>query len=105
MPRFNGIHFSGSGQTQVIYTAPVAKRATVTINLCNLSSTTLLVQLAMVTSSSSTPTNADFIEYNVPLEAYGGTLERSGLTPSDGQKIIAYASAPSMSAVVWGYEE
>jgi len=75
-----------------------------TVNFCNQSSSTASqVRLAISTSSSS-PSNTDFIEYNYSLPAYG-TLERTGIVISSGYYVFAWANTATVSAYCWGVED
>ena len=85
-----------------VYTVPANRRAAFTLSLCNRGTAQRVVRVALSTSAS--PANGDFIEYNATLPAYG-VLERSGLVLGAGQILICWADGADVSAVVFGVEE
>lgn len=87
----------------VIYTVPAGVISACTVNMCNRSDVEVSVRLAL--SVSSTPSNAEYIEYNAKLPATGGVLERTGLILSSNIRVIGYSSAPGVSINVYGIEE
>ena len=72
---------------------------TVTVNFCNTTASTIFIRLNISTTATS-PSNADFIEYDVPLAAYS-EIERSGIVIGNGQQIGAYASAAGVHVVAF----
>lgn len=84
-----------------IYTVPSNTFAVASVSLCNRSAGTLTCRVAL--ASSDTPTNAEYIEYDVQILAKG-VLERTGLVLAAGQKIVVYASGAGISAVCYGIE-
>jgi hypothetical protein len=85
-----------------VYTCPVTTFAVVTVSLCNRNaSSSRSIRVAI--ASSATPTNAEYIEYDAELLAKG-VLERTGIVMAAGQRIVVYASATDVSAVVYGIE-
>lgn len=87
-----------------LYTCPATRKATVTVSLCNRSSTATTVRLALADGALGTLANEDYLEYDVEL-AGNGTLERDRITVAAGHTIIVRAGAATVSAVAFGIEE
>lgn len=85
-----------------IYTVPVTKTASCTLNLCNRSTSSVAVRVAM--AATGTPANGEWIEYEAVI-APNGVLERTGLVAQAGQIFVVYASVAGVSAVIYGFEE
>ena len=64
-----------------VYTVPASKVAVATVSLCNRNAGGVAVRLAI--STSGTPANADYIEYDTIIPG-NTTLERSGLVMGEG---------------------
>ncbi len=86
----------------VVYTVPSSKVASMSINLVNRTGVAVTVRLAV--AANTTPTNAEYLEYDATIPA-NGVLERTGIVASANKKIVAYASAASVSINVYGFEE
>lgn len=84
-----------------IYTVPSGYFAVVGVNVCNRGNTAVAIRIA--TAATDTPTNSEYIEYDVEVGAKG-VLERTGIILSAGQKIVARSSAANVSVVVFGIE-
>jgi hypothetical protein len=80
---------------------PSALSASVTLSLCNRNSSSVSVRVALSTTPS--PTDADWLEYNTTLPPFG-VLERTGLVIKPAHHLVVSASAVGVSAVVFGYE-
>ena len=87
-----------------VYTCPDETFAVVTVNVCNRGATAANIRIA-ISSSSTSPANGEWIEYDVSLAAKG-VLERTGLVLDDltSKYIVVYSSATSVSAVCYGIE-
>ena len=85
-----------------VYTCPASTFAVVTVSLCNRNSTTAR-DIRIAVTTSGTPSDAEYIEYDASLLAKG-VLERTGLVLAAGQRIVVRASATDVSAVVYGIE-
>lgn len=84
-----------------VYTVPADTFSVVTLNVVNRSSAPRLVRVAM--SAASTPTAAEYIEYDVEILA-NGVLERTGLVLDATKNIVVYADSLGCSAVAFGLE-
>ena len=85
-----------------VYTCPASTFAVVTVSLCNRNaSSSRNIRVAVATSG--TPSNAEYIEYDSELLAKG-VLERTGIVLAATQRLVVYASATDISAVVYGIE-
>ena len=85
-----------------VYTCPASTFAVVTVSLCNRNSTTAR-DIRIAVTTSGTPSDAEYIEYDASLLAKG-VLERTRLVLAAGQRIVVRASATDVSAVVYGIE-
>lgn len=103
MPRLAGMTLP-SGSDTIVYTAPANKRTTVSINFVNRGGDSVLLNLALASSGSTTASISDYIEFNTTMTP-GSTLERTSLTPYNGESLIANASKTGLTTVVWGYTE
>ena len=91
-----------------IYTVPTSKVASITINACNQSASTVAVDVVISTSSTSGGIAAsEYIEYSTTLTGVGATLERTGLVTdaTNGKYVWIRSSTASVSFQVYGYEE
>lgn len=86
---------------QTLYTCPSNTFTVLTVNIVNRGASTATVRVAI--ASAATPTNAEFIEYDVNLLAKG-VLERTGLVLDAGKLIVVYSNTASLSASCYGIE-
>lgn len=84
-----------------VYTVPADTFAVVTVSLCNRSSSSRTIRIAL--ASADTPTDAEYLEYDVSLVG-NGTIERTGIVMNQTQKIVVYSNSLDVSAVVYGLE-
>lgn len=90
-----------AGQNIDLYTVPAGIVATANINLCNRTSASVRVRVAVRIGTLS---DQDYIEYDA-LVPPGGALERTGVALSAGETITCRADANGISARVHGFEE
>ena len=91
----------GSATDATVYTVPADYFAVVTVNICNRSTQSRDIRLAL--AAADAPTSAEYIEYNTELLG-NGSLERGGIVLQAGQKIVAYANSTDVNVVVYGIE-
>jgi hypothetical protein len=84
-----------------LYTCPVDTFAVVTVSICNRGSTASNVRIAI--ANTATPTDAEFIEFDVNLAAKG-VLERTGIVMDAGKVLVVRSSALNGSAMAYGIE-
>jgi hypothetical protein len=84
-----------------VYTVPAATTATFSFSVTNPNATVAVIRVAI--SASGTPSQSEYIEYDVALGA-GDVLERTGLVASSNKNIVAYSTQDNVSVNVYGYE-
>lgn len=85
-----------------VYTCPAATYAVVAVNICNRSGT-LSSDIRVALATLDTPTDAEYIEYDVAVGPKN-VIERTGVVLSAGQRIVVYSSLANISTVVVGIE-
>jgi hypothetical protein len=84
-----------------LYTVPADTFSVVTLSICNRGNAAITVRVAV--ASLSTPTNAEFIEYDTEILAKG-VLERTGIVMDANKILVVRSSATNISAVAMGIE-
>ena len=84
-----------------LYTCPSDTFAVVSVSLCNRSNQACNVRMAI--STSATPGNAEWIEYDTELLGKG-VLERTGIVMDAGKLLVVYSNQANVSAVAFGLE-
>ena len=96
-----------AGVTTALYTVPANSRVVLTVSLCNRSGSAAKVAMALTTGAA--PTDADWIEFDTPLQPAGSSggsvLERTGLALGVGQALFVRSDVVSVSAVAYGVLE
>lgn len=85
-----------------VYTVPSGKTATVNINIVNRGTDAALVRVAV--ASLATPTNSEYIEYDVAILP-NDVLERTAIVISSQENLVVYADTADTSVNVYGFEE
>lgn len=93
-------NLSAATYTSVTAGPSSGRYQTVALNFCNTTATPALIRVSISTSATS-PASADFIEYDVPLAAAGGSLERTGIVIGNGQQIGVYSSVAGVNCVAF----
>lgn len=86
------------------YTVPAAQTASCSVMMCNIGDASAKIRLAIVDGAAADLADEDYIEYGTSIPA-GGILERTGLTLSAGETVVAWADKNTIAVRVHGYEE
>jgi hypothetical protein len=84
-----------------LYTCPATTFTVASVNICNRTASPVTVRIAV--ASVATPTNAEYIEYDITIAA-NQVLERTGIVIDAGKLIVVRSSATGVSAVAYGIE-
>ena len=87
-----------------VYSVPAGKFTTANVAMCNIGDASAKIRLAIVDGAAADLAEEDYIEYGVDIPA-GGVLERTGLTLSAGETVVARADKNTIAVRVHGYEE
>ncbi|MEX1197808.1 MAG: hypothetical protein WEB57_08125 [Pseudohongiellaceae bacterium] len=87
-----------------VYEVPSNKATTLNILAVNRGGGAAKIRVA-ITTESTTPLDADFIEFDAQLSGGGGIFERTALVAGDGEKIMVRASTDDVSVRIHGFEE
>jgi hypothetical protein len=90
------------GSGTVVYTCPTNTFAVASVSICNRNPSSA-VDIRLALASGSTPTDAEYLEYDAQLIAKG-VLERTGIVIDAGKNLIVRASGTGVSVVVYGIE-
>lgn len=88
-------------ENTTVYIVPAATFTVATVSVCNRSSSTVTIRLAV--STTGAPNAADYLEFGTQILA-NGVLERSGIVLQTGYRLVAYSSAVDVNVVVFGIE-
>jgi hypothetical protein len=96
-----GVADLSAATNTTLYTVPANTFSVVTVSVVNRSASAVTVRVAL--SSSATPADSEYIEFDTSLSAKG-VLERTGLVMDAGKLLVVRSSAASVNAVVYGIE-
>lgn len=91
-----------AGLTQVFGPLDAGKSANVNISVCNRSTTSAKVRVAI--SATAVPTPKDYIEYDAPA-TQAQPLLRTGEPVKAGEYVVVYTDGDACSVRVSGYDE
>ena len=91
----------GAVTNHAVYTVPTTTFSVVTVSVVNRGASPALIRIAL--ASSATPTDAEWLEYDVSL-APKGVIERTGIVMDAAKLLVVRSSATSVNAVVYGIE-
>lgn len=98
--RLGAADLSAAANTS-LYTVPADTFSVVTVSLCNRSTGTRSVRIAV--ASSATPLDSEYIEFDADVLA-NGVLERTGIVADAGKIIVVRSNSTDVSAVCYGIE-
>jgi hypothetical protein len=96
-----GVADLSAATNTTLYTVPANTFSVVTLSVVNRSASAVTIRIAM--SSSATPADSEYLEYDTSLSAKG-VLERTGVVIDAGKLLVVRSSAASVNAVVYGIE-
>lgn len=89
-----------NGPSQAIYVNDKSAASVVTVNVCNRNTTrSALIRIAV--STTETPTDNDWIEYDIEVGP-NGVLERSGVWVDSLEYVVVRSNMPNVNTMVWG---
>lgn len=103
MAAFNDSAALAATTNTTLRTITAGKAASFSVTLCNRTASAVTVRLAHA-AATSTPTTAEWILYDYSLAA-NAMVQLTGLVAMAGKLVVAYASAASVAATVYGFEE
>lgn len=84
-----------------VYIVPASTFTVLSVSILNRATTTATVRVAI--AESTTPTNAEWIEYDVSIGG-SGVLERTGIMMNAGKQLVVRASNANISVSCFGIE-
>lgn len=84
-----------------VYTVPSNIFTVFSVSVLNRGTSAVTVRIAL--AATGTPTNAEWIEYDVTLDP-NGVLERTGLMMNATKNLVVYTTGSSVSVSAFGIE-
>lgn len=84
-----------------VYTVPSNTFTVFSVNVLNRGASQVTVRVAL--AASGTPTNAEWIEYDIVVDP-SGVLERTGLMMNATKNLVVWASNANVSVSTYGVE-
>ena len=84
-----------------VYTVPSNIFTVFSVSVLNRGTSAVTVRIAL--AATGTPTNAEWIEYDVTLDP-SGVLERTGLMMNATKNLVVYTTGSSVSVSAFGIE-
>ena len=84
-----------------LYTVPADTFTVATLSVTNRNASTVKIRVSI--STSGTPNDADWIEYDSDIIG-NGVIERTGLVMDAGKVLVVYSNSVNVSAVAYGIE-
>lgn len=98
---YGKVDVAAASTWETVVAPPASGVKVTTLNVCNRNGSDVLVRIAL--SASTTVADADYIEYDITLPAFG-VLERTGLVLDANTGIQIYSSKVDVSAVAYGID-
>lgn len=90
-----------AGTYTTLYTVPADKFTVASVSVVNRGNVPVGIRLAVC--DASTPTNAEFLEYDTELDAKA-ILERTGIVMQADKLLVVYSTAVNVNAIAFGIE-
>lgn len=100
--RMGAVKPAAATNTELV-SAPASTIATVTVSVCNQSSSSETVRIAICSGGIGTLAATDYIEYDTTISA-NSVLERTGIPIYNGQTIVVRSANGDCSFVAYGLE-
>jgi len=102
-----GVYVNTPNTNTKIYTPPDGKTGVVTLSICNLTTQSVKIRVAINGQDNVNVGNYDWIEFDFQLDP-GNTYERTGIvlfnnTTGGTANTLVVSSTGNVAAVVWGF--
>lgn len=99
-----GVASPTAATNTAIYTVPANTVATINISVVNRGVGDASVNVA-ISTSTTTPADAEYVEYGALVPRNGGVLERTALVVGAGENVVVRSSVATCSFRIHGFEE
>jgi hypothetical protein len=90
-----------AAENTTVYIVPATTFTVFSVSVCNRGTTTATIRMAI--AAATTPTNAEYIEFDTQISA-NGVLERTGLMANAAKRVVVYANTANVSVSAFGIE-